>query len=224
MVSTLAWRSAYHIIPSRYPVVGIFDDVAESGDLEAVLALAAATNPRVLEEAGNLRLVRDEDRISGKSATPIMAAFTHATSSRFGDGTFGIYYAAHEEATAIAETAFHRSRFLRNAHLPNERLDMRVYRVAVTGRYDDIRTVAQSDSLYDPDPAAYGYPQQHGLRVYRENVLDGIVFNSVRKSGGQCAAVFRPKRITKCVVAHHLEYRFREYAFEGAFTIEGPRR
>ncbi len=219
MVATLRRRGAFHIIPSRYPAVAIFDDVADADDLEAIVALAAVTNPRVLEEAGDLHLVRDRDRMTGPGATPIMAAFTHAKPSRFGNGAFGIYYAAFDERTAIAETAFHRGRFLRDAHLPNERLDMRAYGVDVAGRYDDLRRRPLSDALYDPDPARYGTAQAYGLSVYQGDTLDGIVFRSVRRRGGECVAAFRPKRLSNCVVAHHLEYRFRNYEFEGAITI-----
>ena len=223
MVSALAWRDAYRVIPSRFPVVGIFDDVAEPGDLEIVVALAAATNPRVLEEAGELRLVRDEDRISGPNTTPIMAAFTHTKPSRFSDGSFGAYYASADKLTAIDETAFHRGRFLRNSRLANERLDMRVYVAQINGEYDDIRRIPETDRLYDPRPEQYGAPQAYALALYQANVVDGIVYKSVRRRGAECIAVFRPRRITKLRVAEHLEYRFRDYAFEGAFAIRTPR-
>lgn len=226
MVSRLSWAQSVRIIPSRYPVVGIFDDVADPADLDVVVALAAATNPRILEESGDLRLVRDADRIAGPGTTPVMAAFTHVKPSRFGDGTYGIYYASKDEATAIAETAYHRGRFLRNSHLPDERLDMRVYAAALRGRFDDIRKLPKTDPLYDPDPANYAAAQRYGRERYSANAVDGIVYASVRKPGGQCAAVFRPRLVTDLSVTGHLEYRFRGYAFEGAFTIgvAGKRR
>lgn len=218
MVSELDWDPTYRIIPSRYPVVGIFDEVADPADLETVVALAAATNPRVLDEAGTLRLVRDADRVTGPGTTPVMAAFTHAMPSRFGDGTFGIYYAARDLRTAIAETAHHRARFLRDAKLPNERLDMRVYRARVRGTYDDLRGRKASDPLYDPDDYAAG--QRYGARLYRADKVDGIAFASVRRRGGECVAAFRPTRVGACTVAGHLEYRFAAYALEAVVTID----
>ncbi len=219
MVSALAWAGAYHIIPFRYPVIGIFDDVTDPADLDTVIAISAATNPRILEEAGDLHLVRDADRIAGAGTTPIMAAFTHARPSRFGNGTFGLYYAAADESTAVAETSFHRARFLRNARLPNERLDMRVYQVNINGNCDDIRAEPPSDPRYDPDPNKYAAAQRYGLALYEKNALDGIAFTSVRYQGGECASIFRPKCVSHCTTSHHLEYRFRDYLFEGAFRI-----
>jgi hypothetical protein len=218
VVSEIRWRPAFHIIPSRYPTVGLFDDVADPADLEIVTALAAATNPRLLDEIGNLRLVRDHDRIAGPGTTPIMAAFTHAKPSRFGGGNFGIYYAASDEQTAIAETSYHRQRFLADAHLPDERLDMRVYTLVASGSYDDVRSKPFSDPIYDAE--SYGASQRYGLAIYSEDVLDGLVFNSVRRHGGECVAVLRPTRIEDCNVSHHLEYRFENYELTGVFNIE----
>jgi hypothetical protein len=221
VVSNLGWSYSFHIVPSRYPVVAVYEEVADPADLETVLELVAATNPRILEEAGNLRLVRDEDRISGPGAAPVMAAFTHAKPSRFGDATFGIYYASRDEATAIAETAYHRGRFLRDAHLPSERLDMRVYVAAVTGGYDDLRGLPSSDPLYDPND--YTTSQRYGVALYNANAVDGIVFNSVRRPGGTCVGAFRPRLITGCAASHHLEYRFSNYALASVLNVEERR-
>lgn len=221
MVSDLGWAQTFHIVPSRYPVVNIFEEISDPADLETVIALAAATNPRVLDEAGDLHLVRSEDRISGPGTTPVMAAFTHAKPSRFGDGTFGIYYAGRDEETAIAETAYHRGRFLRDAHLSDERLDMRVYVASVSGSYDDIRRLPSTDPLYDRD--SYAKSQPYGIALYETNAVDGIVFNSVRHPGGRCVAAFRPRRVRNCLASHHLEYRFTDYRLVSVLNVEERR-
>jgi hypothetical protein len=146
-----------------------------------------------------------------------MAAFTHAGPSRFGTGDYGIYYAALAEKTAIAETAYHRARFLRDAHLPDERLDMRVYRADISGSYDDVRKLSAKHPIYAPNDYTAG--QARGVKVYEKNALDGIVFTSVRDRTGQCVAAFRPTRVANCLVAQHLEYRFKDYALETVMTI-----
>jgi hypothetical protein len=218
MTKRIRWETAYRIIPSRYPVVGIFDDVADPRDLEIVIELAAATNPRVLDEAGELPLVRPADRVSGPGTTPVMAAFTHTRPSRFSDGSYGVYYAAADESTAIAESGYHRARFLRDAALPDERLDMRVYTARITGRYDDLRARPLGDPIYDP--ASYAISQAHALPLYTADELDGIVATSVRRPAGQCVAAFRPRRIHDCATLHHLEYRFANYELAAVVNIE----
>src|SRR4051794_2233977 len=92
------WRPAYRLVPSRFPPTGLFDRVADPADLDAVFAIEALTNDRLRDEAGDLRLLPAEERISGPGTTPIMAAFTHLNpeGSRFSDGSFGVYYCARQ--------------------------------------------------------------------------------------------------------------------------------
>ena len=60
--------------------------------------------PRIRDEVGQLQLVPPDERISGSGSTMVMAAFTHLNpeGSRFSDGRYGVYYAAHTLATAGA--------------------------------------------------------------------------------------------------------------------------
>jgi hypothetical protein len=222
-VKTVLRRSDwFRIIPSRYPTVGIFEEVTDPKDLETVLLIEAATNPRILDEAGEIPLVRPEERITGPGSTPIMASFTHTKSSRFSDGRFGVFYAGHDEATAIAETAYHRSVFLRDCALPNERLDMRVYPATVRGQYDDIRGRAYGDTLYDP--LSYHASQLYGEALYLANAVDGIVYRSVRHRPGECVCVFRPRLVEHCRQLRHLEYRFEDYHLVAVMDISARTR
>ena len=86
--------------------LGVFDRVADPGDLEVVMGIEGLTNDRLREEIGDLALVPKGDRVSGPCTTPIMAAFTHppvdGRGGRF-NRDFGIYYCAADEAVAIAE-------------------------------------------------------------------------------------------------------------------------
>ena len=218
MVSRLDWRAAYRIIPSLYPATGIFDRIASPGDLDVVLELEAATNPRVLDQAGELAMVRPQDRIAGAGTTPVMAAFTHTMPSRFSDGSYGVFYAAHDEATAIAETAYHRARFLRDAGLRDEIVQMRVYRAHIDGRYDDIRARSRRAAVYDPN--SYAASQTYARKLYIADVVDGIVFRSVRRTNGECVAVFRPRRVRSCEIFRHLEYRFENFRLAAVLAVD----
>lgn len=217
MVTLVDWRTAYRIIPSIYPPVGIFDDVAEPEDLEAVIALESATNPRILTMAGELSLVRPEERITGGGTTPIMAAFTHTKPSRFSDGTYGVYYAAHDQETAIAETAYHRLQFIVDAGLRSEIVHMRVYSARIRGEYDDVRGKGPRSKIYDPGDLHFA--QRYARRLFEANRVDGIVFRSIRHAPGECVAVFRPRCVSDCTVIRHLQYRFEDGVFMGAVVI-----
>src|SRR6185437_10812465 len=103
-VRRILWKNAVRIIPSIYPPIDLFERVADPADVDTVLAIESAFNPRLREQAGDLSLVPREERVVGPGAGYIMAAFTHVSpdGSRFSDGTYGVFYAAQREATAIA--------------------------------------------------------------------------------------------------------------------------
>ncbi len=206
MVTRLAWRPSYRIIPSRYPYVSVYDRVSDPRDLEAIVEIEQLTNPRVRLELGNLALVRAEDRVTGPGTTPIMASFAYTGSSRFSDGTFGVYYAAHTEQTAIAETKYHAERRLRATNEPSIDLDMRVYSATIKGDFDDVRKRTPRSKLYDPN--SYALSQTYGKKKYQQNSVDGIVYRSVRDSDGECLAAFRPRLITRCAATKYLQYRW----------------
>ena len=199
----LNWRVAWRIVPSRFPPVGLFDRVADAADLEAIAEIEGLTNPRLREELGQLDLVPRDRRVSGDGTTPIMAAFTHLdpAGSRFCNGSYGVLYAAHEEETAIRETVHHREKFLRATREPPLHLEMRCYRTGIRGKLHDLRA---------------GHPPEHDLDNYaasqalarrlRDGGSDGLVYRSVRRPGGECAAAFYPDLVKPHVQTRHYQY------------------
>ncbi|MFT4057704.1 MAG: RES family NAD+ phosphorylase [Novosphingobium sp.] len=205
-VTTLRWTPCYRIVPSRFPPVSVFDEVADPADLEAVFAIEAMTNDRLREETGQLALVPPGDRVSGPGSTPIMAAFTHLNpkGDRFTDGSFGVFYAARSIDTAVAETCYHRARFMAFTAEPAQELDMRVYAVDLDARMHDIRENREDHAaIYHLDH--YGASQAFAIALRGEG-SDGIVYGSVRHKGGECAAVFRPRLLSNCRQERHLCY------------------
>ena len=205
-VARIAWKPSWRILPSRFPTIAVFERVTERQDLEAVLELEALTNPRLRDEAGDVRLVPTKDRVSGPGASVVMGAFTHLnpSGSRFSDGTYGVFYAANSLATAIAETRHHRERFMRATDQPRMELDMRAYRVDLEGDLHDLRgQMAAQPLVYDPDNYAAG--QQLGRALHQDG-SDGIAYDSVRWTGGECAAVFRPRLLSNVRKERHLCY------------------
>lgn len=204
--ANVQWTPCYRIIPSRFPPVSIFDEVADPADLEAVFIIEAMTNDRLRDEAGDISLVPPEDRISGHGSTPIMAAFTHLNpqGDRFTDGSYGVFYAALSLDTAVAETRHHRTHFLAATQEPAQELDMRVYAVDLAASLHDIRgQYTEFEPFYHREH--YGDSQRLALQL-RGQGSDGIVYRSVRQQGGECAAVFRPRLLSNCRQERHLCY------------------
>ncbi len=202
----LRWQPCYRIVASRFPPISLFEQVADPADLEAVYAIEAMTNERLRDEVGDIALVPPEDRVSGPGTSAIMAAFTHLNpdGSRFSDGSFGLFYAADTIDTAVAETSYHRALFMAFTSEPAQQLDMRVYAVDLDAMLHDIRGLReQRPDLYAPDSYAAG--QALG-RQLRDQGSDGIAYQSVRRAGGECAAVFRPRLLANCRQERHLCY------------------
>jgi hypothetical protein len=202
--STLAWRPCHRLIPSRYPTVGLFDEIASLADLDVVFAIEALTNPRIRQELGELSLVDPADRVMGHGASLVMAAFTHLNplGSRFSDGSYGVYYAGAALDTAIAEVSHHRAVFLQRTQEPEIDLDLRWIQADLQEKVHDLRGQGEAwAAVYDP--GHYGASQALG-RALRSQGSPALAYDSVRHPGGQCVAVFKPRALCNARAAGHL--------------------
>ncbi|HXS73855.1 MAG TPA: RES family NAD+ phosphorylase [Rhodanobacteraceae bacterium] len=217
----IRWQRAYRIVPSRFPPIGVFDAIADPQDLDALYTLEALTNPRLREQIGELEQVPRERRVGGPGSTPLMAAFTHLNpeGTRFSDGSYGVLYLAHSVATAIAETVFHRERFLAATKEPPTDVTMRCYVSGVHGTLHDIRSGYRAE--HDPD--SYAASQKLGARL-RKQGSNGIAYQSVRHAGGECAALFYPDLASPCVQGKHLIYRWDGEKIAQVLEVSAVRR
>ncbi len=195
----------FRIISTTYPQIALFERVAQPEDWDILYAIESLTNPRIRDEVGDISLVPVEQRVYGKGASWIMAAFTHLPAAgqggRFNEN-FGVYYCAPEETTAIAETSYHRAKFLRESRIEQLQFDMRVLRAHLgPTSLVDVRQVDNAQ-LYDPNE--YAYSQRFGAQV-RARKLTGIHYASVRCTG-ECVAVMKPNALSNAIHLKYLRY------------------
>lgn len=196
----------YRIVASRLPTIYPFERIAKSEDWSELNELESLTNARLRDESGEIKLVPREDRVSGPNATVVMAPFTHLSKpgTRFTDGTYGAYYAAESLETAIAETRHHSEIFLRATREAPMEQEKRCYVADVSCELHDIRTRRRDlPDVYDPDD--YGASQKLGRELHKAG-SNGIAFESVRRTGGECLAVFRPRLVQNVRQSVHLRY------------------
>jgi hypothetical protein len=200
------WQEAHRILPSRYPPIQLFERLTDNpAEWEILADIESLTNPRIRDEIGEIRLVPAAERVSGPGASWVMASFTHVNpqGSRFSDGSYGVYYAARELATGIAETVYHLGRFYAATADPPHAEAMRV----LVGRLDatchDLRGDGGWGAVLDPDDYAPSRALGRSLRAAGSN---GMVYPSVRRVDGQCLAAFRPKAVGPPIQARHLQY------------------
>ncbi len=213
-VLRVRWNPAFRIVPTRFPTIYIFDRIAQPADFDALYALEALTNDRLRDEAGAIELVSPAERIVGPGSGPIMAAFTHVApaGSRFSDGSYGVFYAARQRATAVAETRYHQSRFLAATREAPMHLQMRLYQVRIDASLHDLRPA--DDDVHAPDD--YSAARQLGQRL-RTAGSAGVVYRSVRHEGGQCVGLFRPRGARHCVHAAYLLYAWNGETIDGVY-------
>ena len=166
---------------------------SDSDELTALFELDGATNERLLGEAGLLPGITVRELVFGLSYSHIVnAAFTHASpfGSRFNGPERGAWYAGFSLETAGIEVAFHKSEELREINWQEKETFFYIDFLAdFRGEFHDIR----GDSRFAECLVPNSYTVSQKLaRELLDKGSTGIVYPSVRHSGGTCIACFRP--------------------------------
>lgn len=211
-------QRTHRLIASRYPTIGVFDDLTEDPDeLRVAFLLEAATNDRFALLHSRLGVLPDEEIVTGDTASLVMAAFLHSdpAGGRFTDERLGAWYAAFDIDTAIAETLFHSERRLKHSEgaFPTS-IQIRELVANIDCELCDIRGKQEElPEVYNPDPADYG-PAQSFATSLRWPAIDGeaengLAYDSLRKEGGTNVCIFRPTLVPRPVLqGNHYEYRW----------------
>jgi RES domain len=209
-VSTVKWEAAVRIVRSIHPPIDLFEDIADPADWPLLISAEQKTNPRLMENIGNLELVSEARRVGGQGATYLMAPFCHVSSdrkSRFSDGSFGVLYAGNVFEVALLETIYHHERFMaRTKEAPGWTSQFREIVLNVDARLHDLRK-PDADQLQALDPDSYTVSQALAVQL-RVAGSDGLVYPSARRKGGECVALFYPDLAANAVQGRHLDYHW----------------
>jgi hypothetical protein len=172
--------------------------LTNEGDLlEGIFELDNATNDRLLAESGLLPGIDPRELVFGiPSYRIINAAFCHPApnGTRFNSADRGAWYAGFELETSQAEVAYHKQLWLQETDWNEEEIAEYVdYRADFRAEFHDIRrTKEYRDCL---SPTSYVASQALAARLLGAG-SSGVVYPSVRRSGGTCIACFRPVLVT----------------------------
>ena len=213
----------YRVILSRYPQISLFERVSNPQDWDVLYAVESLTNPQLRDEVGDIRLMQPEDQVYGDDASWIMAAFTHPPVDGRGgwfNRDFGIYYCAADEAVVIAESSFHRARFLQESRIEQITQEMRVIRAQLGPvSLHDVRNLA-GHAIYDSDE--YVTAQQLGYTL-RDAESFGVHYQSVR-ADGECYGVMRARALSDAIHWRYLRYRYDRGSIVGVESLDGSSR
>lgn len=200
----ITWDGAARVQPWRHAEHHLWTQLVSHDDLPGTLAILQFTEPEMLQGLGSLSRLDGLEWMRGEGAGWVLPAFTWGGPARFNDATFGCFYAAEELETAIAETVYHQERFLRSTREPALELRMRVLRANLNAAYlIHLGEDPHPPALYDGEDYSASQAFGAAARGARER---GIAYQSVRRTGGRCVALFYPADVVRCVSTEVLAY------------------
>jgi hypothetical protein len=236
-VSLVRQYDTHRLVPSRHLPRGDSVLVAIADDdehLQAIFELDAATNDRVLAVHQLLPGIGlDELVFAVPHAAVINAAFCHAhpLGSRFNGPERGAWYAGFDIETAQAEVAFHKTVQLAEVQRFEDTVTYDDYLADFSASFHDLRSpaagvAARAAANRDAtsfqqclDPASYVASQGLAEQLFAAGSL-GVVYPSVRQSGGTCVACFRPALVNN--VRRGKTYRFTWHGAPEPVVTGGP--
>jgi hypothetical protein len=195
------------LVNSKFPPIAIFADVASADEFETLFAIQALTNPRLLNELGNLDLIaRKEIPFGITGCAYATAPFTHINpaGSRFSSGAFGVLYIADNEQTACLEVKHHQNIYWSQVEGMNyERFVFRALQCV----FNDTGMMNASVLPYsDPIYHANDYRASHALgHTLKQASKAGLQYNSVRAQDALCWALFTPLPVQSVIQTAHYE-------------------
>ena len=190
-------QGTHRLIPTAYATESVLESLSLPANVISDLTeLDAATNERkVAERGGNAAISPGELLYGVPEAHIVNAAFTHPGphGGRFNDSRRGAWYAGVDLETSIDEVAFHKRCFLKDGRI-SERLsfDYADFLADFSGQFHFLDDSEGEQCLQpEPIPQCYG-PSQALANSLLFTGSSGIVYPSVRHSGGTCMACFRP--------------------------------
>lgn len=208
-VRLIRQHDTHRLIPSKYNsesesvLTRIADD---DGHLHDLFDLDQATNARLWAENGLLPGIEARELVFGvPNYRVVNAAFTHShpLGSRFSGPDRGAWYSAFTVKTAQAEVIFHKATEYSEIQRFDDSITYDDYLSDFSAGFHDLRDLPASDPVLDP--GSYIPSQELAGRLFSEGSL-GVVYPSVRHSGGTCIGCFRPTLVMN--VRKEKTYRF----------------
>jgi hypothetical protein len=170
---------------------------ANHGALEDLAALESVTNGRLQAQETGLPNLDLRELVFGRAGyTFINTAFTHTRpgGNRFNDGSRGAWYCAFEPDTAISEVSYHLTRELEAIGRFENVTDYAELIADFLGVLHDLRPAEfVVHAALNADPAiAYPAGQALARQLRKDAASNGIIYPSIRRTGGTCLVAFRP--------------------------------
>lgn len=194
---TIRLIDSRHDTEDGHALHALTDDDAEA--TATLVDLVRLTSARTQAERGENPVFARNVLVAGVPfAAIINAAFTYPSGSGLGGGRFnredfGAWYCSDELATAKAEVAYHRARFLRHSRIDQAAMAFTVYLADINGDLAVLAPRADAAFLHRDSHVA----SQKFADECRAQQLSGIRYPSVRIESGLNTAVLVPHLVQR---------------------------
>lgn len=193
-VATLAVERAVRLVATARLRAPVLQKLVPAPMLDDLAEIEGATSGRLREETitpGSL----PSGRPHAAFVNAAFAYFRPRELNRFNGPGRGAWYAALEEATALAEVSHHLRRELARAGDYRATVDYAEMWASFAGAYVDLRGVTPRPPCLDPDPDI-GYPAGNALATATMVAgHNGIIYPSVRHADGTCLVALWPHAV-----------------------------
>ena len=194
-LARVRWRPSYRVVAARYGPLEAIEVADDAQEARVALRLLATTGEQARRAARRFDALGHADRPVGPGAGDAIAPFLYGGESRFATSDEGAYYTAVDIETALAEIEFHRVRELRASGARRASIELRELHSDIDTDLVDARGIDERHPELVVDTPGGSATTRAAAGAWRAAGREGVVYDSVRRSGGICAALFRPVRV-----------------------------
>ncbi len=199
LVSHIARDRTVRLVSSARLRDPVLLKLVSNGELDALAEIEGATSGRLKAQEGGTDNLDHRELVYGiPHAHFINAAFSYwlpRALNRFNGPGRGAWYAGFEFETPLAEVTFHMERELANIGDFNATVGYAEMFASFVGDFVDVRSVDPRPAFLDPDPAKSYAEGNRFADSVRAAGHYGIVYPSVRHSGGTCIVALTPHAV-----------------------------
>lgn len=193
----IVWPGAVRFVSAEFPPIDAIESAGTPEDLAGGLELLEITGSLGAGTRAAYEALPATYRRAGPGAWAVLAPFVYPSSGRFSSPRRGALCVARTEPVAEVEWCCHRERLLRDRGLARASVVARRLAIDIDLSACDARDArATHPELYDRAPGG-----TDATRAIADGVAAaGIVYESLRREGGECLAVLRPDAVPGPVI------------------------
>lgn len=163
-----------NLIPTQFPTISLYAEVAAESDYDALYELESLTNPRIIQEKRIKAMQKSATSAQLQNFNLAPMAYPNPDGTTYFDGSQPSAEFFGSEALALTVSILKREQFLRDAAMPAQTVDVRMLKRQVKGRFARV-----------PCPKGVAQSNLHGIgqEIAANDDFQGVVYPSAIMDG-----------------------------------------